>query len=688
VGNYKQENRLMELSTPLGKDVLLLQELRGREGLSQMFRFDLHLLSEEKAIKYEDIVGKKVTITLRHGDKKKRYINGVVSRFVQGKKDDRFTHYEAEVVPALWFLTRTADCRIFQNKTVPDILKEVLNEHSVQNKSSLTGSYQPREYCVQYRESDFQFVSRLMEQYGIFYFFEHESDKHTMVLGDAPTAHKACPDGSKARYAPTIEEGKQWEDTITGWHAVQEMRTGKYSLTDYDFEAPTTNLLVGVPSTVKPAEEKLETYDYPGEYTKKDQGDKIAKIRMQEHEAQHLVIRGDGFCRTFVSGYTFDLTDHYRSDANQPYVLVEVHHDASAGDSYGVGGHFLRKTPKRLKGEAGQDTEEAYSNRFLCIPKKVPYRPPRVTPLPSINGVQPALVVGPSGNEIWVDKYGRVKVQFYWDRQGKKDENSSCWIRVSQPWAGAQWGAIWTPRIGQEVLVEFFEGDPDQPIITGRVYNAQQMPPYKLPDHQTRSTFKSRSSKGGGSSNYNEVRFEDKKGAEQLFLHAEKDMDTRVKNDSREHIGKDRHLIVKGKQVENVVGDVSQTYDANYKGKVGQDYSLEVGMSQKEKIGMNLHQDIGMNHEQKVGMKSATDAGMEIHLKSGINVVVEAGVSLTLKVGGNFVSLNPGGVFIQGTMVMINSGGAPGAGTGASPQGPAGPDKPDEADDGSKGTKM
>jgi len=669
VGDYKQENRLLELTTPLGKDVLLLQELRGREGLSQLFRFELHLLSEEKAIKYEDIVGKKVTITIKHGDKKKRYVNGVVSRFVQGKKDERFTHYEAEVVPALWFLTRTADCRIFQNKTVPDIIKEVLNEHSVQNKSSLTGSYQAREYCVQYRESDFQFVSRLMEQYGIFYFFEHENDKHTMVLGDAPTAHKACPDGAKARYAPTIEEGKQWEDTVTGWQAVQEMRTGKYSLTDYDFEAPTTNLLVGVPSTVKPSEEKLETYDYPGEYTKKDQGDAIAKVRMQEQEASHLVIRGDGFCRTFVSGYTFDLSDHYRSDANQSYVLVEVHHDATAGDSYGVEGYFLRKAPKRLKGEGGQDTEEAYSNRFLCIPKKVPYRPPRVTPLPTINGVQPALVVGPSGNEIWVDKYGRVKVQFYWDRQGKKDDNSSCWIRVSQPWAGANWGAIWTPRIGQEVLVEFFEGDPDQPIITGRVYNAQQMPPYKLPDHQTRSTFKSRSSKGGGSSNHNEVRFEDLKGKEQLFLHAEKNMDTRVKEEYREYVGKNMHLIVKEDQKE----------------LIEKDYSREVKMHRKEKVGMDMSTQVSMNRYDKTQMNWAHEANMQIHIKAGMQVIIEAGAQISLKCGGSFVDLNPGMVSIKGAMVLINSGGAAGSGSGSKPKDP---EKPDQADDGSKGDKM
>jgi len=658
----------MELSTPLGKDVLLPQELNGREGISQLFCFQLHLLSENKSIKYEDIIGKNVTITLKHSDGKKRYINGHVSRFVQGRADDRFTHYEMEVVPALWFLTRTGDCRIFQNKSVPDIIKEVLQQKGVQQKASLTGSYQPREYCVQYRESDFTFVSRLMEQYGIFYFFEHENGKHTMVLADASTAHKACPELSKVRYVGTVEEGKQWEDSVTGWQATQEMRTGKYSLTDYDFEAPTTNLLVGVPSTVKGSETKYETYDYPGEYTKKDQGDKIAKVRMEEQEASHLVIRGDGFCRTFTSGFTFDLSEHYRKDANETYVLVEVHHDASAGDSYGTGGQFLRKTKKRLQGEEETETKEAYSNRFTCIPKKIPYRPARVTPLPSINGPQPALVVGPSGNEIWVDKYGRIKVQFYWDRQGKKDENSSCWIRVSQPWAGAQWGAMWIPRIGQEVLVEFFEGDPDQPIITGRVYNAQQMPPYTLPDHHTRSTFKSRSSKGGGSSNYNELRFEDLKGKEQVYLHAEKNMDVRVKEESREFVGQSRHMIVKKDLKELIEGAAHQ----------------EVKMDQREKVGMDLSTDVKMNRYDKTGMNWAHDAKMQIHIKAGMQVIIEAGAQISLKCGGSFVDLNPGMVSIKGAMVLINSGGAAGSGSGSKPEAPA---KPDEADDGSKGDK-
>jgi len=654
-GKYKQAGRLLELTTPLGTDVLLLQSLKGEEGISQMFSYRLSLLSEKDSLKYEDVIGQKVSISIRMGKDKKRYINGHVSRFVQGKKDDHFVHYEMEVVPALWFLTRTSDCRIFQNKSIPDILKAVLDGKSVAHKAQLTASYPPREYCVQYRESDFNFVSRLMEQYGIFYFFEHTNNSHTMVLADAPSSHKPCPELSKARYEISAESAKDWEDIVVDWRARQEMKTGKYSMTDYFFEAPTTNLMVSVPSTVKGSKANLETYDYPGEYTKKDQGDKIAKVRMEEHEASHLVVEGAGHCRTFVTGYTFDLTAHYRRDANAPYLLTRVEHTADVGECY-------------YTGSAGTEGE-AYDNHFVCIPKPVPFRPARVTPLPSINGPQPALVVGPSGNEIWVDKYGRIKVQFYWDREGKKDDNSSCWIRVSQPWAGSNYGAMWIPRIGQEVLVEFFEADPDQPIITGRVYNAQQMPPYTLPDHHTRSTFKSRSSKGGGSSNFNEVRFEDKKGSEQVFLHAEKEMDVRVKKESREHVGENRHLIVKKDQKE----------------LVEMNKSLEVKLDHKEKIGKNMSLKVEMNRDEKTGIAWAHEAGAKIHIKAGAQIIIEAGAQISLKVGGSFVDINPAMVSIKGPMVHINSAGAAGSGSGAKPEAP---DKPDEADDGSKGTKM
>jgi type VI secretion system secreted protein VgrG len=300
----------------------------------------------------------------------------------------------------------------------------------------------------------------------------------------------------------------------------------------------------------------------------------------------------------------------------------------------------------------------------------VPFRPQRLSPKPFVQGPQTAVVVGPAGEEIYPDKYGRVKVQFFWDRLGKKNENSSCWVRVSQPWAGKNWGSVSIPRVGQEVIVEFLEGDPDRPIITGRVYNDDQMPPYTLPDNMTRTTFMSRSTKGGGSSNYNELRFEDKKGDEQIFLNAEKDMDHRVENDSREFVGKDRSLIVKGDQKEKVEGA----------------QHAEVTGSRNEKVGQSMSLQVGQSLNEKTGMKFAHDAGQEIHLKAGMNVVIEAGLELTIKASGGFINIGPAGIAISGTpLVLINSGGAAGAGSGSSPEDPQ---KPDEADDGSKGGKM
>jgi len=709
---YTQENRLIAVDTPLGADVLLLQGLTGNEGVSRLFRFDLDVLSEKNSISFKDVVGQNVTIRITLGDNTPRYFNGFVSRFAQSGSDVRFTHYQMEVVPWLWFLTRIADCRIFQEKTIPDIIKAVFDSRGFQDyKFSLTSTYDPREYCVQYRETDFNFVSRLMEQYGIFYFFEHENGKHTLVLGDSESVHQPCPHQSKAGYNLVVG-GLDADDVVTGWHMEQELRTGKYSLTDYNFETPSANLMANEPTVVNVGgNSAYEIYDYPGEYPNKSQGKTLAAVRMQEEEASHLVVNGSSVCRAFTTGYKFTLEDHYRDDMNTSYVLTEIQHVASVEGSYTTG---------------DETAGEHYSNHFNCIPANVPFRPPRRTREPFVQGPQTALVVGKSGEEIWVDKYGRIKVQFYWDRLGTKDEKSSCWIRVSQPWAGAGWGAMWIPRMGQEVIVDFLEGDPDRPLITGRVYNAEQIVPYSLPDNQTRSTFLSRSSKGGGASNFNEMRFEDKKGSEQIFMNAEKDMDLRVEKESREFVGADRHLIVKanqqeivegdkhghvkgthfekiegdmslqinGKQMQKIGGDQSIELDSDQKEKVVGSVSLQVGKDQMTQIGGNVSLQVGQSRNEKIGQTHAMEAVQTIHLKAGMTVIIEAGMQLSLKGPGGFVDIGPAGVTIQGTMVLINSGGAAGSAPDASPQSPADPDAPtdpkdpDVADDGSKGGKL
>ena len=692
--SYTQDNRLLILDTPLGKDVLLLQELTGEEGISRLFTYELNLLAHENdSVVFSDIVGQKITITLSRPDGTSRYLSGYVSRFTQGATDDRmFTHYHAQVVPWLWFLTRQADCRIFQNMAVPDIISQVFNLFDFKDfRLSLKNTYPQLEYCVQYRETSFNFVSRLMEEFGIFYYFDHSTEgKHTMVLADQSSTLPACP-SSPISYDTQVG-GIYDPEAISDWHVGQEVRTGKYTVTDYNFITPSTSLLANDPTVVQlSASQPLELFDYPGLHTTKDQGDTVAKTRMQEEEAGYMVVQAASNCRAVMSGYSFVLKNHYRGDQNTNYVVTEVRHYATAGQTYTT---------------AGTQGGEVYSNNLTCIPASVTYRPPRVTPKPFVQGPQPALVVGKAGEEIWVDKYGRVIVQFYWDRLGKQNENSSCWIRTSQPWAGGNWGAMWIPRIGQEVLVSFLEGDPDRPVITGRVYNANQMPPYTLPDYQTRSTFMSRTSKGGGASNYNELRFEDLKGKEQIFMNAEMDMDLRVEKDSREFIGANRHLVVTTNQQEQVQADKHLQVQGNHFEQIQGNMSLQVAGNQMESVTGNKSLAVTGNQSESVtgnlslavtgqqqdtSMAYAMKTDTTIHLNAGMSAVIEAGVDLTLKVGSNFIDINPAGVFITGTMVFINSGGAAGSAPDASPQSPdspTAPQKPDTADDGSKGTKL
>jgi type VI secretion system secreted protein VgrG len=511
-----------------------------------------------------------------------------------------------------------------------------------------------------------------------------------MVLADQSSTLPACP-SSPISYDTQVG-GIYDPEAISDWHVGQEVRTGKYTVTDYNFITPSTSLLANDPTVVQlSASQPLELFDYPGLHTTKDQGDTVAKTRMQEEEAGYMVVQAASNCRAVMSGYSFVLKNHYRGDQNTNYVVTEVRHYATAGQTYTT---------------AGTQGGEVYSNNLTCIPASVTYRPPRVTPKPFVQGPQPALVVGKAGEEIWVDKYGRVIVQFYWDRLGKQNENSSCWIRTSQPWAGGNWGAMWIPRIGQEVLVSFLEGDPDRPVITGRVYNANQMPPYTLPDYQTRSTFMSRTSKGGGASNYNELRFEDLKGKEQIFMNAEMDMDLRVEKDSREFIGANRHLIVTTNQQEQVQADKHLQVQGNHFEQIQGNMSLQVTGNQMESVTGNKSLAVTGNQSESVtgnlslavtgqqqdtSMAYAMKTDTTIHLNAGMSAVIEAGVDLTLKVGSNFIDINPAGVFITGTMVFINSGGAAGSAPDASPQSPdspTAPQKPDTADDGSKGTKL
>ncbi|MGE5303907.1 MAG: type VI secretion system Vgr family protein [Alphaproteobacteria bacterium] len=657
--NYTQENRPMAVTTPLGADKLLLMGFTGQEAVSRLFSFQLDMIAENDTdVAFDKLLGQKITVRLNVPDDKERYFNGICKRVSQGEQGNDFTSYRMEIVPQFWMLTKKAQSRIFQQKSVPDILKKVLEGLDVTYE--IQGNFEPRDFCVQYRETDFNFASRLMEEEGIFYFFKHSDGGHQMVVANSPSSHKDLPNGSTIIYEE-IEGGGRDEDRIFDWEKAQEWRSGKYTLWDHCFELPHKHLEVEanildsvqagkVSHKLKVANnDKMEIYDYPGEYAQRfdgvqpgggDRASDLQKIfqdnkrtvdlRIEEEAAVGLVIQGASSCRDFVSGYKFTLQRHFNADG--AYVLTSVAHSARQSGDYRSGSGDFH-----------------YTNSFTCIPVALPFRPQRLTPKPVVQGTQTAIVVGPGGEEIFTDKYGRVKVQFHWDREGKNNEESSCWVRVGTLWAGKQWGVIHIPRINQEVIVDFLEGDPDQPIIIGSVYNAREMPPYDLPDEKTKSTVKTRSSKQGTSDNYNEIRFEDKKGNEQIFINAEKDMDTRVENDDRQIVKNDRHVIIEN--------------------------------DHREKIGNDMSIQIGNNLDEKTGTKFAHEAGQEIHLKAGMKVIIEA-MQVSIKGAGGFVDVGPSGVTIQGTMVLINSGGSAGSGSGASPQ------DPDEADDGTKTGKM
>jgi type VI secretion system secreted protein VgrG len=536
MSTYSQAGRPMRISTALGGDVLLLAGFRGDEGISTPFHFALDLLSENPNIKGAQLLGTPAAVTVELPDRGERILHGRINRFTQLGRALDVAAYRAELVPWLWFLSLSSNCRIFQNLSPLDIAERIFKSHNYSDfEIQCKGSYAPRTYCVQYRETDLDFVSRLLEEEGIFYFFKHSADKHVLVLADQASAIAPCPEQATATVVTTTGP-RPSALGVLAFETEDAVHTEKVTLDDYDFEQPSLGLRVTVAG-----QGNGEIYDYPGHYTSDMAGDRYARLRLEAVETWGAVARGTSTYPAFTSGTRFDLKEHFRSDANQTYTLVSLHH---AGRAPG----FL----------TGESPEVTYENTFVAVPYSVVFRPPRTVPRPHV-GAQTALVVGPAGEEIYVDKYGRVKVQFYWDRDGKKDENSSCWMRVSTAWAGKAWGTIHLPRIGQEVIVEFLDGDPDCPIITGRVYNATQMPPYTLPANSTQSGVKSRSSKGGGSSDSNELRFEDKTGSEEIYLHAQKDLNAVVGHDESWTVANDRTTTIKHNDSRTVQNDDSLT---------------------------------------------------------------------------------------------------------------------------------
>ena len=618
--------RAMEIVTPLGNDVLLFHRMTAREELSRLSEFDIDLLSEKGDIAPNKILGKNVTVKLELHDDSARHFNGYVTRFQQVGFHGRYHAYQATVRPWLWFLTRTADCRIFQEKTVPEIIKQVFGDHSVADfKDELTYTYRKRTYCVQYRETDFDFLSRLMEQEGIYYFFTHAQGRHTMVLADAYSAHAPAVGYETLQYIDSERVVRPEQEYISRWSYACEIQPGKYEIDDYDFERPGVELAVRSRMAREHALADYEIYDYPGAYLQTADGDQYVGTRIDELHAQFEIARGESNARGLASGCLFKLTGQPRSDQNREYLILAASY-AMTFNEY----------------ETGDSPGATCTCGFSALNSKQQFRPQRITPKPIVQGPQTAVVVGPAGDEIYTDKYGRVKVQFHWDRYGKKNENSSCWVRPSHPWAGKNWGMFSIPRIGQEVIVDFLEGDPDQPIITGRVYNAEQMPPYALPANMTQTGILSRSSKGGSGANANELRFEDKKGAEQVYLHAEKNQDISVENDETHSVGHDRTKTIDHDEKVHVKHDRTETVDNNE--------SITIGVNRKEKVGANETVSVGANRSVSVGASETKKVALQRTHLVGINETIGVGGAQEIGIGafqaivvGAYQTTNVGG---------------------------------------------
>ena len=676
--------------SPLEDNALLFRRLHAREELGRMPEYRVELLRPSKSTPIDAVklLGKSVNVRLQISKTKFRFINGVVIRFERGGVAGRFDVYHLEMRPWLWHLTLGADCRIFQDKSVTDILDSLFSDYGSSSlvDKRLTGTFRKRAFTVQYRESDFAFVSRLMEEEGIYYHFKHEKDKHTLVLCNSPNGHGAI-EGASLYWAAKQTGNQLREDVVTQWSRAHNLGSLKFTSTGFAAEAPTADLQgTASRSTSYPKPNDLEVFDYPGGHDdvamvedssadKRAEGKRRAELRVAGFESNHVVATGLSPYRHIAAGVTFALVDH--PDAGG-YLVTRADYEME------YGGY-----------EANADSAiVGFHCRFTAVPKELKFQPQRCTAIPTIHGPQTATVTGPAGVEIHTDKHGRVKLQFRWDREGKKDEKSSCWVRVSHPWAGKQFGMIAVPRVGDEVVVEFLEGNPDRPLITGRVYNGDNLSPYELPAQATVSGIKTQSSKGGGLTTANELRFDDKKDSEYVWFQAEKDFHQLVKHDAFVSVQNDAWTDVTKnaahKVGENLTLDIGKVAtlavveDTHV--KLGADFNLAVTGALNLKVtdavavqgvaavALTAGQGLDISAGQALNM-SATST---LHIK-GMGIVIDGGTQLCIKAGGAFILLGPEGVTIQGVMTKINSGGGAGSATTAAKASPAAPKAPGEA---------
>ncbi|WP_312944150.1 type VI secretion system Vgr family protein [Stutzerimonas kunmingensis] len=646
-------------------------EFQGREAISQPYRFDLELVSEHPDLDLESLLHRPAFLAFAPDGSG---IHGLVHQAAQGESGQRLTRYRLTLVPQLAYLAHRTNQRIFQHLSVPQIVAQVLEEHGIQADAYRFQlgpvTYPPREYCVQYDETDLHFIQRLCEEEGIHYHFQHSAAGHALVFGDDQTVFPRLAATAYQQDSGLVAD----QPVIKRFGLRLETRTSRVTRRDYDFEKPRLTMEAAFHSDFQP---DLEDYDYPGRFTERTRGKHLSQRALERHRHDYELAEGESDQPQLVSGHFLPLTEHPRSDWNQLWLLIEVLHEGKQPQvleesiTNVPAHHGLAPSPLWGEGRgegalASLDFHQGYRNHFTATPWDIPFRPALKHPKPKVLGSQTAVVTGPAGEEIHCDEYGRVRVQFHWDREGQADDKTSCWLRVSSSWAGDRYGGIAIPRVGMEVLVTFLEGDPDQPLVTGCLYHKEHQVPYDLPANKTRTVFKTLSSPGGGG--YNELRIEDRKGAEQIYLHAQRDWDENIEHDQKIRVGHERHDTVEANSYSEFRAEEHRTTHAD----------------RKTEIRANDHLTVGNSQHLKIGTGQFIEAGNEIHLSSGLKVVLEAGSELSFKAGGSFIKLDASGITMVGPVIKINSGGAPGNGSGAAPIAPTLPKPADTAPVGEK----
>jgi type VI secretion system secreted protein VgrG len=621
--------RTVEVVSPVGATDVAFEHMAGDEAMGRPFEFTVDLLSSRGDLAIEDAIGKHLTVLLELPDQTQRFFDGIVVRFALVEWTGPAFRYRATLRPWLWLLTRSSNSRIFQGKNIPDILAAIFDAHGysgdVDDGGLDHGSYKPHEYLVQYNETDFNFVSRLMEQAGITYHFKHSAGRHTLVLSDGPLTEKAPGYAEIPYYAgdPSRVDALSHQH-ISGWSVEMQVASAGFAAKEFDFQNPKAPLLSVLKAPKPGSTSSMELYEYPGLYIDDDQRQAYVARRLEAQQLGYEQSHGVSNARGLRPGICFNLTDYPWDPQNKEYLVTAASYTITSSQH----------------SSGGDEAQEDFSCSFFAIDSKRTYRTPSVTPKPHVAGPQTAVVCGQAGEEIWTDKFGRVKVQFPWDRLGKNDENSSCWVRVAQLWAGTKWGGIHIPRIGQEVVVDFLEGDPDRPIITGRVYNNDNMPPYDLPANRTQSGIKSRSSLKGSPSNFNELRFEDKKGSELVYAQAEKDLQTLVKNDeSREvdhdrstHIKNDETVTIDGNREETVKKNETITIEGNRTETVAKDESITIGANRAVTVAKNESISVGGARSLEVAKDDTTsvDGAQTLEVAKDQSVTVSGARTTTV----------------------------------------------------------